>query len=184
MPTRFANIMTEAVKKFPTNSQLVERVATWSMQSGRVEEAIAMFKRSIKHQPKNVTAMNNLAMAYTEIPGRAAEGLEPINQAIGIMGDLPELLDTKGTVLLRAGRYKQAAEAFDKAMVKSEFKEPRYQFHMILTLLELGKKAEARRLYRSLDRERLDLKSLTASEREVLVQLETRLADPPAVESS
>jgi tetratricopeptide (TPR) repeat protein len=132
-------------------------------------KAIPLFERITKLDPFRIRALNNLAMAYSEIPGQAAKGIDPINRAIKIAGEAPELLDTKGTVLLKAGQLDEALRTFREAVAKSD--DPRFQFHVILVLLEQQKAIEAERAWKQLDLDKLNPAGLTAAERRQLEQM-------------
>ncbi|WP_372719812.1 hypothetical protein [Novipirellula sp.] len=167
--TRDQELIENALSMFGDNPALVESVATLRMQQGRLDEAITLYRKVQRLDPLRILALNNLAMALSETPGRAAEGLDPINDAIKLAGENPELLDTKGVVLLKAGRLSEASGIFEQAIAMSS--EPRFQFHLIVALVEQGKQAEAEQAWKSLDLEKLDLAGLTANEQEKLATM-------------
>ncbi|EMI20053.1 hypothetical protein RMSM_03017 [Rhodopirellula maiorica SM1] len=166
---RDQQVIEKALLKFGDNPALLESVATLRMQQGRLDDAITMYRKVQRLDPLRILALNNLAMALSETPGRAAEGLGPINDAIKLAGDNPELLDTKGVVLLKAGRFDEARDIFEQAIAISA--EPRFQFHLILTLLAQDKQADAERVWKTLDLEKLDPAGLTANEQEKLAAM-------------
>ena len=47
--------------------------------------------------------LNNLATLLAELPGREAEAMDYVDQAIEIAGEQTFLLDTKGIILIHAG---------------------------------------------------------------------------------
>lgn len=161
----------EALAKFGNNAELLESMATLSVQQGKVDEAITLYTKCRQVDPLRIRTLNNLAMALADAPGRAAEGLEPIDAALKLAGDNPELLDTKGVVLLNAGRLDEARRVFEQAIGLSE--EPRFQFHLIVTLLAQKKQSEAQRAWKSLDVNKLNPAGLTANEREMLTTMKT-----------
>lgn len=167
-------ILQSAVSRFDDNTQLLESVATLRMLQEDFQAAIPLFRGILKNDPFRIRTLNNLAMAYSEIPDQAAEGIEPINQAIKLVGEVPELLDTKGVVLLKAGRFDEAIAVFGAALSRSE--KPRYQFHIVLTLVEQKKMIEAEKAWQEIDLERLDPSGLTAAERRKLEQLKKEFA--------
>ncbi len=164
-----ANVIESAVERFNDNVQVFESVATLHMIQEDYAKAIPLFERITKLDPFRIRALNNLAMAYSEIPGQAAKGIDPINRAIKIAGEAPELLDTKGTVLLKAGQLDEALRTFREAVAKSD--DPRFQFHVILVLLEQQKAIEAERAWKQLDLDKLNPAGLTAAERRQLEQM-------------
>jgi Flp pilus assembly protein TadD len=111
-------------------------------------------------------------MALSEIPGRQSDAIEPIERAIGIAGEVPELLDTKAVVLMRAGRLDDAKAISEKAI--SELDDPRFQFHLIVTLLAQNREADARRKWDSQKLDDLGPEGLMPSEVETLNQLKQK----------
>ncbi len=174
--TEHQEFITQAVEKFAKEATVLESVATLRLRQERYDDAIALYKQAQGLDPKSVRSLNNLAMALSEIPGRADEGLEPIDYALrlaaGVPQALPELLDTKGVVLLKAGRPAEAQKIFESAISRSD--EPRYQFHLIVTLLALKKDSDAKEAWAVLDLEKLDPTGLTPNEQ---VNLETMKKD-------
>ena len=167
--TNYETVIGQTQNNFPDNASLLESIATLRMQQGQLDEAITLYEKVRNLDPLRIRTLNNLAMALSEAPGRAAEGLDPINSALKLANDNPELLDTKGVVLLKAGRFDEARDVFQQAKSKSD--EPRFQFHLILTLLAQNKQAEAERAWKSLDLDKLDPAGLTANEQEKLATM-------------
>ena len=147
------NVLREALEIHENNPNLLESVATLRLQQEQYDEAIKLYQQVDQINAFRIKTLNNLAMALSEIPGRAAEGIEPIDRAIKMVGEHPELLDTKGVVLLKAGRPVEAEEVFMKALLHSD--EPRFRFHLIIALLAQNKVSEAQRAWRLLDVEKL-----------------------------
>ncbi len=167
----YENLLNSAIMKFGDNVSLLESVATLRLQQRRIEDAITLYQKVLDFDPIRVRTLNNLAMAFSEMPGRASEGLDPINTALKLTGDNPELLDTKGVVLLGARRWDEARDTFQQAILKSD--EPRFRFHLILALLALDKQGEAKQAWESLDLARLDPAGLTANEQARLESLKS-----------
>ena len=80
-------------------------------------------------------------MALSEVPGREKEAIPKIERAIEIFGRSPELLDTKGLVLLRNDLPAEATAVLNEATGVSD--DPRYRFHLIMSLLRQGNKKAA-----------------------------------------
>jgi hypothetical protein len=167
-------VIEEAIRKYGDNVQLLESVATLRMVREDYLSAISLFREILKIDPFRIRTLNNLAMACSEIPSQAAEGIDSINRAIKLAGEVPELLDTKGTVLLKAGRLEEALAVFGEAFSRSN--EPRHQLHVVLTLVEQNKVGEARRAWQKIDLENLNPSGLTATERRKLDQFKREFA--------
>lgn len=167
-----SEVLSKAVKEYPDNVVLLEAIGTLSMQRNEHQQAIGIYQQVVELEPRRVRALNNLAIALAETPGRERDGLQYVDQAIKLVGSNPELLDTRGTVLLRAKDYDLAIQAFSQAMELS--KDPRFKFHKIQAFVGKGDHTAAAQLWKSLDRENLNPRGLTANERESLEELAKR----------
>lgn len=165
----FQSIIKKAYLKNPKDPALLEAIATLRMMQHRYDDAIAIYESILKVAPNRIRTLNNLAMAFSEIPGRELNGLKPIDLAIELAGEAPELLDTKGVVLLRAGRLQEAESTFQQAILLSS--NPRYQFHLILAMVAQDKTAESKREWKTLDLEELNPSGLTMSEQDQLARM-------------
>lgn len=163
------DIVEEALKKYPNNVVLLESIATWKMQQEEYEAAIALYHLIDKLSPNRIRTLNNLAMAYSEVPGIQQNGIEPIQRALKLANNHPELMDTYGVVLLGSGKFSEAENVFRQALQK--LKEPRFRFHLILTLMELDNVDTARSEWSNLKLQDLKLAGLTKREREKLEEL-------------
>ncbi|TWU44321.1 Tetratricopeptide repeat protein [Novipirellula aureliae] len=166
-------IIEQALVKYNRDAGLLEAVATLRMQTKQFEEAIELYQLARQIDPFQVRTLNNLAMAFSEIPGREAEGIKVVEQAIKLAGEIPELLDTKGVVLMKAGRLEDAEQTFREAFRDSN--EPRYQFHLVLALLAQGNDAEAHQEWKKVNLKNLDPMALTAMEKVKLEELKETL---------
>lgn len=166
--------LADASKRFQENAGFLEGLGTLKMAEGKYDQAIKCFVSALKVSPKSIRSMNNLAMSYAEIPERASEGLGPINSALRLTNQNPELLDTKGVVLMASGRLAEAEATFAEAFAASS--EPRHLFHVILSQINQDKEAQAAKNWKGLDLEKLDPTGLTPSERETLKKLKSQFA--------
>ncbi|MEO1526301.1 MAG: tetratricopeptide repeat protein [Planctomycetota bacterium] len=164
---KYSDLLSRATKLHDDDAPLLESVATWAMQAKKVEQAIRLYKKVLEIDSKRLRTLNNLAMAYAQLPGMTDEGLVVIDQALlGVSGkSRAELLDTKGTLLLRANRLSQALDVFEDAI--EIVNEPRFHFHKILVLIRQDKLAEATKFWKRLDRKKLNVNGLTPEERAI-----------------
>ncbi|MFG0254565.1 MAG: hypothetical protein ACF787_05645 [Rhodopirellula sp. JB053] len=125
--------LANSVDQFAKDASLLEGVGTLQMAQGNYQSAIKTFSQALKVKPTSIRALNNLAMAYSEIPERASQGLAPIETALNLTNQNPELLDTKGVVLMASNRLAEAEAIFEEAFTASN--EPRHQFHVVLARL-------------------------------------------------
>ncbi|TWT56247.1 tetratricopeptide repeat protein [Allorhodopirellula solitaria] len=165
-------MLDDAGERFKDNAAFLEGLGTLRMAEGQYDKAVDCFVRVLKINPDSIRSMNNLAMSYSEIPELASKGLAPINSALRLTNQNPELLDTKGVVLMASGRLADAEATFADAFSAS--REPRHLFHVIVAQLNQQKDSQAARNWKKLDLDKLDPTGLTASERETLEELKTK----------
>lgn len=91
-------------------------LGNYEFTDGRFKEAGAAFRKALKAAPRHSGAANNLAMTLLANKGSLAEAEALARQALPNAGALkPYVLDTLANVLLRQGRYAEAAAAIDEA---------------------------------------------------------------------
>jgi uncharacterized protein HemY len=177
---RYTKILEEAAKAYPDNAALYDSLATLAMQKGENEKAITLYLKALRNDGRRLRPLNNLAMIFAEIPGRELEGLPHIDNAIKLAGENPELLDTKGTVLLRGRKLQEARDVFKKAIEQgTEGNMPRYQFHLVQTLIELGEGKQAEKAWSEIEFDKLDRRGLTPDERDNINELHQRFKTRP-----
>ena len=150
--------------------RIVESIATLRLSQQRYVDAVRLYEQAEKLAPDNVRILNNLAMALSEVPGREKEAIPKIERAIEIFGRSPELLDTKGLVLLRNNLPAEATAVLNEATGVSD--DPRYRFHLIMSLLRQGNKKAAISNWAQLDLRQLRKLPLTPGELTDLESLE------------
>ena len=167
-----AQIVDQILMSHPNDLELLENIATLRLQHEDPEGAVAIFNRILKVDPLRIRTLNNMAMTLAELPGRTGEALTSVDRALNLAGENPELLDTKGFVLMKSGDLAGAEVIFRQAFDATQ--EPRFQFHEIMSLLAQEKKEQAEKSFQTLDVERLNPAGLTLAERK---QLETLKQD-------
>jgi tetratricopeptide (TPR) repeat protein len=135
-------ILARAIQEHKDDGQLLSTVATVRVVEGKTEDAAAMFEEVLRLDPSDVVALNNLASVLGELPDRRAEALRAVEQAIIIAGPAPNLLDTKGTTLVRDGKAAEARPLLEKA-ASSPRSDPRYHLHLAEAYLRLGEREKA-----------------------------------------
>lgn len=109
---------------------------------GQYGEAEALYRQVVAADPKNAAALNNLAWLIAINGGKPEEALTLINRSIGLAGEVPDLLDTRGVVYLAQGRPDRAAVDLGKAL--SLAPSGATQFHLARAYQQAGKKDAAR----------------------------------------
>jgi hypothetical protein len=116
---------------------------------------------------------NNLAFHLAQ-PETATEALELVNRAIGELGPHPDLLDTRGVVLVAAGKATQALADLQEAVLAPSAAK---FLHLALAQAEARQPKDAAR---SLERARtlgMDPAQLPAADKTRLERLEKTLAE-------
>ncbi|MBF0383431.1 MAG: tetratricopeptide repeat protein [Magnetococcales bacterium] len=84
-------------------------------QAGQLEQAIHWYKETIKLQPKNAAALNNLGLAL-HILGRSDKAVPYLQAAIAIWPNFPEAYFCLGNALNSLGNIYQAIECLKKSI--------------------------------------------------------------------
>ena len=118
---------------------------------------------------------NNLAF-HLAAPATAAEARKLIDAAIGTLGPHPDLLDTRGMVLLAQGEGREAVADLEQAILQpSDVKF----LHLAYARLQTGDKAAAREALEQGRKKGLTSTRLTAADRSRLRELEAALGVAP-----
>ncbi|MBN9518396.1 tetratricopeptide repeat protein, partial [bacterium] len=107
----------------------------------RFADAVAVYREVLRRDPRQVVALNNLAYLLAVRGGRPDEALALIDAGLAVTGPHPDLLDTRGVVLTRAGRADEAAADLARAVADAPAGEK--HFHLALAHLRAGRKAAA-----------------------------------------
>jgi Tfp pilus assembly protein PilF len=97
-----------ALKAAPDSADVVLPLAMLRHFQGRSAESCELFRHLLKKRVNPFICLNNLAWVTCEGMGKPAEALAYVEQAITQFGPLPPLLDTRGVILTRLGRYDEA----------------------------------------------------------------------------
>ncbi len=126
------------------NASIVFERARLAEAAGEREQAIALYRDILTHQPGNTLAANNLASLLIEghpAPARLAEALKvsrPLGESLN-----PYFLDTHGWVRYRAGKADAARPTIIRA-IQLLPDEPAFHFHLAQVYRALGQTDQAR----------------------------------------
>jgi len=166
---RIEQMIQESLVRFPSNHKLLELVGTLRLFQQRYQESFELLAQAEKLAPRSAAALNNLAMAAAEIPGREVEGLARIEKAIELHGRTPELLDTLGIVQLACGRANQAEASLKESWEAK--RDSRTLLHWIQSLQAQGKQTEIRERLRFFHLSDLKGQVLTPREQQAIETL-------------
>jgi tetratricopeptide (TPR) repeat protein len=109
---------------------------------GKSDEAAAQYRELLKRDGRNVLAHNNLAVLLALHQRKHEAALASIDKALEQAGPQPELLDTKGIVLLAADKPGAAAEVLEQATQMTP--DPASYFRLATAQLKANRAREAR----------------------------------------
>ena len=119
-------------------------LGTFRLLEGKHDEAVRLLQRALKEDPRNLDAMNNLAMALSQNPSKYDEAITCLDRALEIAGSSPQLLDSKGWIRLKQQMPAEAEALFLEALALPPG-DPRHRFHLALAYHSQGKLSDAAR---------------------------------------
>lgn len=164
-----------AIERFPEDPGLLYTAGLVRVVQDRSDDAIVLFRKLVSLEPRNVAALNNLALLLSERPNERKEALRLIDRAIEIAGSEPSLLDTKGTILVHDGQAPNGISIL-KSVANSPNPDPRYRLHLALAYRESGNSAKAKEELALALNQKVEALQLTANDRRLLSDLKTTLA--------
>lgn len=114
------------------------------LRSDALDDAIAAFRDVVDRFPDSPNALNALGYTLADRTKRYREAERLIDRALKMEPDNAAIIDSKGWVLFRRGKLKQAREYLEQAW--SELPDPEVAAHLAETLWRMGEEAEAREL--------------------------------------
>lgn len=139
-------VIDDAIRQMPKSLDLQVSLAELRDAQGRYNDAIEGYRNILIRDPKNDIALNNLAWLLTLHAGKPAEALELIDRAISSVGAQPNLLDTRGVILMALGRNDEAITALADAAAQA--RTPEVYYHLALAQHKAGQRTEAARTIR------------------------------------
>ncbi len=109
--------------------------------AGKLPMAITHYRKLISDNPKNVFALNNLAIAL-ERDGKAG-ALELAQKAHSLASDNPLVTETLGWMLVRTGQASKGLKFLREAQLKIP-ESPEIRLHIAQALVDMGQIKEAR----------------------------------------
>lgn len=110
---KLEDMLKAVVKRNPDSSIAHYTMGMFLHQTGRKEQAVPWYEKTIQLDPKQVIAMNNLAWILSQEMSDLSKSLELVNNAVKIAPDYADLRDTKGVILLQMNRYEEAVKEFE-----------------------------------------------------------------------
>ncbi|HEV3005816.1 MAG TPA: tetratricopeptide repeat protein, partial [Pirellulales bacterium] len=182
-------VLDRAMDRFPRDADLAFAASTWKLMEGEDDDAIKLLNQVLDKQPNHRPALNNLAMLLSSRPDRRAEALEKIERAIDLAGEVPELVDSKGWILLQPALATDDSEPNDPRRndvlneARKRFEEatmlppgdPRHWFHLALVYHLQDDPTKARWAWKQVGNRGFDRTTLIPREQDEWDKLERAL---------
>jgi tetratricopeptide (TPR) repeat protein/DNA-binding winged helix-turn-helix (wHTH) protein len=131
------------VERYPTDVEAHHRLATLLVGEEQVEEAAAILEQARTIEPRSAEILNALGGLYALL-NRHAEAIEMHRKYVELDPNEANAWDSLGISLQWAGRYEEAADAYDRALqLHPDFVLPR--FHRASLYVQLGRFRDAAR---------------------------------------
>ncbi len=107
---------------------------------GQFDGAAAQYRKVLERNPKDLAALNNLALVLLKSDASAA--LEYAEQAYELASDNPSVGDTYGWVLVNNGKLSEGTRILRDASLRQS-RSPLIRYHLAYALAEQGRKEQA-----------------------------------------
>lgn len=111
--------------------------------TGRLDLALAQYRRAMVLQPNNASIMNNVAYLVVETGGDLDEALQLSQRAVRSVPNEPSFSDTLGWIYLKRKMPDSALQVFSK-LVTHNPNDPTFLYHFGEALFETGNRERAR----------------------------------------
>jgi superkiller protein 3 len=146
-PDAAADRFMDAVEQRPmAASVFYYNVGLRKMEMGEIEEAAALFERSVESQPDNFDAQLSLGVALQNL-GKSEQAVGVLQKAVAMKPSDPEAHAELGRALLSEGRYAESAAALGTA-IQIDPKNAAYHNYLGLSLAGLDRRNESMQEYR------------------------------------
>lgn len=135
------------IKQRPQDSSVGAYAAGYYLATGQSERAAASYRQILKHEPRNVMILNNLASLYLRQRDPRALGLA--TEAYRLAPSNPAVQDTLGWILVEQGQPQRGLEYLRKA-VRQTPKNASLRYHHAVALARTGDRPGARKLLEQL----------------------------------
>jgi putative PEP-CTERM system TPR-repeat lipoprotein len=146
-PEEGAKRLAQWMQQHPADVRVQLYKAETLLADKQYKLAAGQLEATLKQHPKNVVALNNLALAYQL--SQDARAQQVAEQAYALAGDQPVIMDTLGWILVEQGDTARGLSILQKANAGApQARDIRY--HMAMGLYKTGDKEAARKELESL----------------------------------
>ncbi len=139
-------LVQDLLRESPNNLTALYSMAMLLHHSGKRLQAVPWYEKTVRLNPGQVIAVNNLAWILATEKGELARALKLAEEGVRQAPSYVDLIDTRGYVLMRMGRYEQAATEFEKCLRMYIEKSPKRTsslFYLSHCLIEMNKPDQA-----------------------------------------
>jgi tetratricopeptide (TPR) repeat protein len=137
------SVLERAQKAAPEELLPTAMLASTLEGAGRLDLALAQYRRALKLQPENANVLNNVAYLIVETQGDVNEALQLSQRAIQKAPNDPQFADTLGWIYLKKDMPDPALQIFNKLLDKDPH-EPTFRYHLGATLIQQGARIKGR----------------------------------------
>jgi tetratricopeptide (TPR) repeat protein len=141
-PNAAIQALNKAREALPENIQVLATLALVLDTSQRKPEAKRVYEATLKLEPNNAVALNNLAFLVAESGGDLDDALTKAQRARQLLPGFNEISDTVGWIFLKKNLPDNAIEVF-KDLVSKEPNHSTYRFHLGMAYAQKGDKSKA-----------------------------------------
>ena len=134
--------MQKARETLPDNIVVLKTLALVLDGAQRKPEARKVYEATLKLDPNDGVALNNLAFLLAETGGDLDDALTKAQRAKQLLPSLYEISDTLGWIYLKKNLADQAIDVFKDLVVK-EPKHSTYRYHLGIAYSQKGDKTQA-----------------------------------------
>lgn len=131
-----------ALQISPGDPSLLYELATFDYAAGDVERATAIYREIVRLNPNHAAALNNLALILAEHDGDLSEARRLVEKSTELVGEVPEVRETRAWILFREGETERALSLLTGA-IDDLPQDAMAQYHLGAILLDQGKKEAA-----------------------------------------
>jgi tetratricopeptide (TPR) repeat protein len=132
----------KARETLPENIVVLSTLALVLDGAGRRPEARQVYEATLKLDPNNAVALNNLAFLLAESGGDLDEALTKAQRAKQLLPNLYEISDTLGWIYLKKNLSDQAIDVFKDLVIKQP-NHSTYHYHLGMAYSQKGDKSRA-----------------------------------------
>lgn len=131
----------------PNDAQTMVKLGMLYGRIGREKEAEQTYRNALRVNPNFAVAYNNLAWMAVKRRTNLDEALTWAKKAVELAPQVPQFLDTLGSVHRARGQLNEAVAAFEAA-TKLQPPLAEAHYHLGITYLDLGRRQEANAAFR------------------------------------